>query len=424
MAMRRVLQITGAQQMRGGKVGEIENLAVSERERYRNLYGGCCYDRSSEDGRGALRLRWLPASVDDMIGLTLGRYLSGRFLEQILIVFLSISALSFLIDFVEMLRRSGDTPVGAGFVALMSFLRVPVASEQILPFAVMFGTMAAFINLTRKLELVVARASGISVWGFLVPPLALALVIGLGSVVVYNPMAAAMKQRADEMEIEAFGRPGTDKDAGIWLRHRSVDGKATIRAERVADKGTRLEKVVAYLDDPYDHFLERIDAPAATLTPGAWKFDQAKVVRPGEEAQEHKVYYLATDMNQADVMRSLMTPDSIPFWRLPEFRDRTEEAGLDANVYALRYQTLLARPLMLIAMVLIAAAFSLRFFRFGGVGRMVAGGVAAGFVLYVATKMVGDMGGAGLLSAPIAAWSPALVGSLLGALALLHQEDG
>ena len=88
------------------------------------------------------------------------------------------------------------------------------------------------------------------------------------------------------------------------------------------------------------------------------------------------------------------------------------------------FQTLLARPLMLIAMVLIAAAFSLRFFRFGGVGKMVAGGVAAGFVLYVATKMVGDMGDAGLLSPSIAAWSPALVGSLLGALALLHQEDG
>ncbi len=126
-----------------------------------------------------------------MIGLTLGRYLSGRFLQQILVVFLSISALSFLIDFVEMLRRSADSHVGAGFVAFMSFLRMPVASEQILPFAVLFGTMVAFVNLTRTLELVVARASGVSVWGFLVPPLAIALLIGLASVFLYNPLAAA-----------------------------------------------------------------------------------------------------------------------------------------------------------------------------------------------------------------------------------------
>ena len=55
---------------------------------------------------------------------------------------------------------------------------------------------------------------------------------------------------------------------------------------------------------------------------------------------------------------------------------------------------------------------------------MVGGGVAAGFVLYLATKLVGDLGGAGLLSAAVAAWSPAVVASMLGALALLNQEDG
>jgi len=103
---------------------------------------------------------------------------------------------------------------------------------------------------------------------------------------------------------------------------------------------------------------------------------------------------------------------------------RTEQAGLDANRYRLRHQTLLARPLMLLAMLLIAASFSLRFFRFGGVARTVAGGVIAGFVLYVATKLVGDLGGAGLLSAPVAAWTPAFLGTLLGALVLLNQEDG
>ena len=75
-------------------------------------------------------------------------------------------------------------------------------------------------------------------------------------------------------------------------------------------------------------------------------------------------------------------------------------------------------------MILVAASFSLRFFRFGGVARMVAGGVSAGFVLYVSTKLVGDLGNAGLLSAPMAAWTPAIVGSMLGSLALLYQEDG
>ncbi len=60
----------------------------------------------------------------------------------------------------------------------------------------------------------------------------------------------------------------------------------------------------------------------------------------------------------------------------------------------------------------------------GGIAQSVSGGVAAGFVLYVGTKLVADLGSAGLLSAPVAAWSPAIVGSMLGTLVLLHQEDG
>ncbi len=112
------------------------------------------------------------------------------------------------------------------------------------------------------------------------------------------------------------------------------------------------------------------------------------------------------------------------FGELPTIRVETETAGLDSTGFRLQFQSLLARPLLFIAMVLIAAAFSLRFFRFGGIAKMVGGGVGAGFVLYVATKFVGDLGGAGLLSAPVAAWSPAVVASMLGALALLHQEDG
>jgi lipopolysaccharide export system permease protein len=75
-------------------------------------------------------------------------------------------------------------------------------------------------------------------------------------------------------------------------------------------------------------------------------------------------------------------------------------------------------------MVLVAASFSLRFFRMGGVAKTVSYGVGAGFVLYIATKVLSDLGSASLISPAVAAWSPAVVGAMLGALVLLYQEDG
>jgi lipopolysaccharide export system permease protein len=176
--------------------------------------------------------------------------------------------------------------------------------------------------------------------------------------------------------------------------------------------------------DQQDRFQERVEAARARLFPGFWRLKQARVTTPGQEPRAEGVYLLATNLTPAQVTQSFVAPDSVPFWDLPDVVKRTEQAGLNATGYRLRYQTLLARPLLLAAMVLIAACFSLRFFRFGGVSRTVAGGVISGFVLYVATKLVADLGGAGLLSAPVAAWSPAIVASMLGTLVLLHQEDG
>ena len=361
-----------------------------------------------------------------MIGLTLGRYLSSRFFRMILAVFSTIFSLVFVIDFVELLRRTGNIAgVTTSSVAFLSFLRTPSVSEQVLPFCVLFGSMAVFLNLTRKLELLVARASGVSVWQFLAPPIFIALLIGIFSVAVLNPLSAIMKQRADRIELGLFGADGASPAAAaIWVRQTGVDGESILRALHGSDGNNKLTGVTAYIYDRAGRFQERIDAADATLADGVWELRDASVSAAGEAPSKVDTFLLATTLKPGQVQEGSMAAEAVPFWDLPMLRDEAEAAGLDASTYRLQFQTLLARPLLLVAMTLIAAAFSLRFFRFGGIGKFVGGGVAAGFVLYVATKFVEDLGGSGVLSPPIAAWSPAVVASMLGALALLNQEDG
>lgn len=361
-----------------------------------------------------------------LIGPTLGRYFSARFLFMILAVFCTIFSMIYVVDLVELLRRAGNKPgVTASFIAFLSLLRAPAVSEQVLPFCVLFGTMATFINLTRRLELLIARASGISIWQLMAPPLGIALSIGLFSVVLYNPISAMMKHRADGIETELFGRiGGQEENGGLWIRQNSVDGQAIISAESSEAGGARLSGVSVYTYGKDGRFESRIDARHARLLPGVWQLENVKVIIPGEEIQEANIYLLATSLTPREVAENVVTPASVPFWELPAFRASTELAGLDATGYRVQFQTLLARPLLFVAMVLIAAVFSLRFFRFGGITKMVCGGAGAGFVLYVVSRFTSDLGNSGLLNASVAAWSPAVVASMLGALALLNQEDG
>ena len=361
-----------------------------------------------------------------MVGATLARYLSISFTKTILAVFATMFSLIYLIDFVELLRRSSDAQEAtAQLMAALSFLRVPAIAEQVFPFCILFGAMFAFLNLTRKLELVVARAAGVSVWQFMVPPVLVALLLGLFATAIYNPISAVSKQRAARMETRIFGKTGSEAtDTAFWIQQDGIDGQTVMRADRASDGGTVLSGVTAFVYDRDGKFVERAEAAHAQLYPGFWALADAHVLSPTEEPLDVKAELLATNLTAEQVMQKFVAPDAVPFWSLPDVRDRTLRAGLNAVGYDLQYQALLARPLLFIAMILVAAAFSLRFFRFGGVARMVAGGVAAGFVLYVATKLVADLGGAGLLSPPVAAWSPAVVGSMLGSLALLYQEDG
>ena len=98
-----------------------------------------------------------------MIPFTLTRYFAWRFLGAALAVFGGVFVLVVLIDYVELMRRASQIPnVSAWTVAKTSFFRVPQVTERLMPFAVLIGAMSCFLNLSRRLELIVARAAGMS----------------------------------------------------------------------------------------------------------------------------------------------------------------------------------------------------------------------------------------------------------------------
>ena len=360
-----------------------------------------------------------------LIGATLGRYFSLQFVKAILMVFGTVFTLVYTIDFVELMRRAGDAQgASAGLMAQLALFRTPSVAEQVLPFAVLFGSMAALLQLSRKLELVVARAAGISAWQFLQPGLLVAGLIGVLSVAAYNPVSALLKQHASAIEARIFARATKVNGKDVWIRQKSIDGQAIIRADAAIGSTATITGVTIFTFEDSGAFAQRIEAREATLHEGYWELKEARVLTADEGPQSFDTYLIASNLEPSQVRQSFTPPDSVPFWDLDETIARTERAGLDATRYRLHYDVLLARPLLLIAMVFVAASVSLRFFRFGGVATMVLGGVAAGFMLYVVTKLMEDLGGEGFISSAVAAWFPAVLGSLLGTLALLYQEDG
>jgi lipopolysaccharide export system permease protein len=358
----------------------------------------------------------------------LGRYFGRRFLGAVILVFITCAGLIGIVDFFEFSRRLGDrADVSIADIGYLVLLRLPAYSEQMFPFAVLIGAMASFLTLSRRLELVIARTVGVSVWQFTFSTLSLAVLLGVFLTTVYNPVSAILKERADRIEASLFSqRVGLFQQStdGIWVRQQSVDGQSVLQASATSDKGRTLTGVRIYSFDQKGQFVERIEARSARLELGVWILQKARVFPAGTEPQEYETYSVSTNLTPAQVQGSLGNPDSMSFWDLPTAIRDSERAGIKAERYQLQYQTLLARPALLATMVLIAAAVSLRVFRLGGVGKMILGGVVAGFMLYVASKLAGELGENGILPPVVAGWLPVVFGAAMGCTVLLQQEDG
>lgn len=365
-----------------------------------------------------------------MLTGTLSRYFGFRFLKSVVGTFFGVVALAAMIDYVELLRRSSDWPHATAWVlAEISIFRVPQLSERILPFAVLVGAMSCYLTLSRRLELVVARAAGVSAWQFVAPAMVAAFLFGVVATTLYNPLAAVLHERSKRLEAEMMGElpsaalPGSSS-GGFWVRQRSADGAAIINAKSSREQGSKLGGVTVFTFDNSGQFRERIEAKNASLEQGYWLFEDAHIYSNGNPSVVRDSYRIGTNLTLAQVRESFATPETVPFWELPFYIDLAERAGLVAAGYRLQYQQLLSRPFLLTAMVLLAASVSLRFFRFGGVQKMVLGGISAGFLLFVLSKFTEDMSKSELMSPVMAAWIPVVVGSLTGFVVLLHQEDG
>jgi lipopolysaccharide export system permease protein len=363
-----------------------------------------------------------------MVTNTLGRYFAGRFVISALGVFAGIFVLLVLVDYIEMVRKtSGLVSASPIMVAETSLFRVPQLLEKMMPFCVLIGAMACYLALSRRLELVVARAAGVSAWQFIAPALASALALGTLATIGYNPMSANLRELSKRMEAELFGGApggGVQDAAGFWINQVNPDGQVIINAARSEQQGVRLSGLTLFRFDTDYQFKERIEARSATLEDGYWLFKSVRRYSLDSPPVDQDSFELPTALTPAQVRNSFSTPETVSFWQLPGYIRSSESSGFATVGYRLQYHKLLAQPFLLAAMVMLAASVSLRFFRFGGVQKMVLSGVGAGFLLYVLSKVTEDLSKAELMHPIAAAWLPVFVGGLTGFLALLYQEDG
>lgn len=361
---------------------------------------------------------------------TLGLYLTRQFLVGIAIVLGLLAVVIFTIEVIEHLRRaSGREDIAFGLVIRMAAMKLPSVLQQLWPFVFMFGAMLSLTRLANSSELVVARAAGVSVWQMLAPLVICAVLAGCVIVTVYNPVAAILATRHQQLDSTHFkGQTSlitVSTKTGLWLREAERDGQQVIHAAAVAGNGSELGDVTIFIYGEGDRFARRIDAEKAWLGNGVWKLVNARVTEPDQPRRAAERLDIPTTLTLSQIVDSLAPPESLSFWQLPHFIDLLQRSGFSTLAHRLHWHALLATPLLLAGMVILGAAFCIRLSRRrGGLGWVFFAGTMSGFAIFFLTDLVQAFGSAGKIPVVLAAWTPAAVTSMSTIAAMFHLEDG
>jgi len=358
---------------------------------------------------------------------TFSAYIGRQFLVWWLGAFLALVALIALFDTIEIMRKTSTAQVAMVDIFAMMLFKLPHLAQEAIPFTVLFGAMMAFWRLNRFHELVIARAAGVSAWEFLLPVLLIALLIGVIKVTVYSPFASAMMLRYEQLESTTDrGRSSLAalSGDGLWLRQRTMDGHYILHAAAIRPAGMVLDRVIVFKFGKDDSFTSRIDARQARLEPGYWRLQAARINSPRVPVAFRDEVRVPSNLTRENIQDSFARPETMSFWTLPGFIGVLEQAGFSGLRHRVYWYSQLADPLLLCAMALFAAAFTLRPQRRGGTVLLIAAGIGTGFLIYFATDVVTALGVSARIPALLAAWSPATVGCLLATAFLFHLEDG
>jgi lipopolysaccharide export system permease protein len=361
----------------------------------------------------------------------LERYVLVRTLVAVAASLSVITAVILLVQFVDLSRSIGvRADVNAGDLFGLTLLKSPAVIQLMLPFAFLFGVGGAFVSLNRSSQLVAMRAAGLSAWRFISPAAAFAFITGILAVTAINPISAALSARYDADRARIMANYLGDVPKDIWLRQGDEHTQMVIHAkarDTVAGE-VRLRGVSLFVYQKnkagQPEFKRRLEATEARLRPGFWQLSNVREATAGESSVYSDSLSLRSTLDSEQAVERFASPEAIAFWRLPAAIQSTEQAGFSASGYRLRFQQLLATPVLFAAMAVLAAAFSLRLARLGGLAGLAGAGVALGFVVYFFDRFSGALGRADIIPQFAAAWAPASVALLAGLTLLCYTEDG
>jgi lipopolysaccharide export system permease protein len=336
----------------------------------------------------------------------LDRYLYRTVLVYTTMAMAVLLTLGALFLFISQQSEIGVGSYSAGDAFLFTMLNLPQQAFELLPIGALIGALMGLGNLASGSELVVTRASGVSVWRMAWPVgvagLTLSLIMyGIGEYAA-PPMAQFAKREKTTNKLADVSFAGSSsawvKDGNLILRVQTGEVDRTFGGVSLfqLEGPTRLRSIQQ---------AERI----SVADPGRWSLHNVATTRFADdhiESEHQSGIMMQSTVNPEFLGLAATDPQLLTLRGLASYIDHLRRNSLETASYEIGYWSRIARLFAVVVVTLLALPFVFGPLRTTGAGTRTVIGVMLGVVFFLVTRTIENGGQLFGLNPALVGWLP------------------
>lgn len=363
---------------------------------------------------------------------TLRRLIYRDTIGAIGFVVLAFLAMFFFFDLLDEMgdvgRQFGDVTYNIWHALLAVSLGLPNHLYELLPIAVLIGSIFVMARFAQSSEFTIMRTSGLGPWLALRTMLTLGAAFVVLTVAVGDYIAPAAERLSLSAQAKYLGKTSTVGSTGAWLKEKNAGNTLAVNVRAVRADGA-LTGIRVFNFDPRGRIVLQIHADNGQVQESAdqWTLSNARVTRfaysdasdtPVQDAatvtrEQHAQFEWPTRISSEMLIAAVHKPDRMPTLELFQFIQHLQANEQSAQKYEIEFWRKVFYPLSCLVMVVLALPFAYLHFRSGGIAGYVFGGVMAGISFFLLNNVFGYAGNLQNWSPMLTAAAPGLIYSLL-----------
>jgi lipopolysaccharide export system permease protein len=352
---------------------------------------------------------------------TIRRLIYVEVAYSVAFVSLGFLALFFFFDFVDEMGSLGRgvQPYRLPQALLVVALHIPSHLYELLPIAVLIGTIFVMARFAQSSEYTILRTSGLGPWRALRALLVLGLAFTVLTFATGDYIAPLSDRAAQLLKARVEGGVSVG-NTGAWLKERQRYSSYNVNVHALTGDG-RMQDVRIFESDSRGYLVSVSQAPRASFTDGAWILQDVDRTEfdvddpKGSRVKRLKLPTMRwpTDITQEMVSVALLKPERMSTIALFQYIQHLAANAQTSQRYEIEFWRKVFYPLSCLVMVVLALPFAYLHFRSGGITSFVFGGVLIGISFFLLNNVFGYVGNLQNWQPWLAAGAPGLLYSLL-----------